>query len=279
MALIAPSEAAAKSILDGIRCFFLDLDGTVYLSEHLIEGSLLFFDRVLRTGRQVLFLTNNSSHSDRFYLEKLKRLRIQDELRTNLLTSTMAAEMLIRRRFGDQTGYVCCNREVQEEIQRSLPGAVFDWEWENGRLPAYVLVTFDTELTYRKLTVLTNLIRRGVPYIATHPDLNCPVENGVLPDAGSILAFLKASSGKDPDLVAGKPGASILRLASEKTGIPLSACCMGGDRIASDVCAGINAGITSLLVFSGGDGPEEWHASAARPDLVCDRLSDLIPFL
>ena len=279
MALIRPGGMDAKRKLRDIACFFLDLDGTVYLSDHLIEGTRLFFDRVLQSGRKILFLTNNSSHSDVFYRDKLKRLGIREELLGNLLTSTMAAETMTSRMYGDSTGYVCCNREVREEIQRSLPGAVFDWDWESGALPAYVFVTFDTELTYRKLTILTNLIRKGVPYVATHPDLNCPVEHGVLPDAGSILAFLKASTGKDPDLIAGKPGSAILKIAAEKMNVPLSACCMGGDRIASDVCAGINAGIASLLVFSGGDGPEELDRSGVVPDFVCDRLSDLVPFL
>ena len=279
MALIRPGESDAKRKLRDIGCFFLDLDGTVYLSDHLIEGTRDFFDRALQSGRKILFLTNNSSHSDLFYRNKLQRLGIREELLGNLLTSTMAAETMVSRRFGNSTGYVCCNREVQEEIQRSLPGAVFDWDWESGTLPAYVFVTFDTELTYRKLTILTNLIRKGAPYIATHPDLNCPVEHGVLPDAGSILAFLKASTGKDPDMIAGKPGSAILKIAAEKMGVPLSSCCMGGDRIASDVLAGINAGIRSLLVFSGGDGPAELERSGVVPDFVCDRLSDLIPYL
>ena len=112
------NENEIRNWLRPIRCFFLDMDGTVYLSENLIDGTMDFMRRVLATGRTVLFLTNNSSHSDVFYRAKLKRLGIPQILRRNLLTSTQAAEAYIQEHFPGQTGYVCANRQVRMEIEK-----------------------------------------------------------------------------------------------------------------------------------------------------------------
>lgn len=268
-----------REMLRPIRCFFLDMDGTVYLSENLIDGTMDFVRKTLESGRTIVFLTNNSSHSVAFYKEKLRRLGIPACLREQLLTSCVAAEEVILQRFPGQKGYAVANREVQEELAARLPGCRFEWDWRGQQKPSYVLITFDTELTYEKLTCACNLIRQGVPYIATHPDPNCPVEGGVLPDEGATLAYIKASTGRDPDVIAGKPYPDILLNACRRMGLDRKACAMGGDWIDSDIRAGVNAGMQSILVMSGNTTPAILKASPVQPDLVFDRLADMIPYL
>ena len=88
--------------------------------------------------------------------------------------------------------------------------------------PDFIILGFDTTLTYAKLWKLCDLVRAGVPYIATHPDYNCPTETGFMPDIGATIAFVKASAGREPDLVVGKPNRLLAEKAAERMGLPLS---------------------------------------------------------
>ena len=97
--------------------------------------------------------------------------------------------------------------------------------------PDFIILGFDTTLTYAKLWKLCDLVRAGVPYIATHPDYNCPTETGFMPDIGATIAFVRASAGREPDLVVGKPNRLLAEKAAERMGLPLSALCMIGDRL------------------------------------------------
>ncbi|NLD82875.1 MAG: HAD family hydrolase, partial [Clostridiales bacterium] len=183
--------------LAGIRCFLLDMDGTFYLGDRLIDGSLDFLEALRRTGRQCLFLTNNSSKSAAFYREKLARMGVPEQFR-NVLTSGQAAARYVTQAYPGKKAYVLANR-IETEEMRALGVAI------DEAAPDYVLIAFDTELDYGKMTAVCDHVRRGLPYIATHPDFNCPTETGFIPDIGATIAYIKASTGREPDLIIGKP--------------------------------------------------------------------------
>jgi len=145
--------------------------------------------------------------------------------------------------------------------------------------PDIVLTAFDTQLTYQKLWDCCDYVRQGLPYIATHPDFNCPTETGFMPDLGAMTELIYASTGRRPDRVIGKPERDIFACASARTGVPLSQCAMCGDRLYTDIAAGQKQGLFSILVLTGETKQEDLAASDIKPDLVLDRLADLVPSL
>jgi HAD superfamily hydrolase (TIGR01450 family) len=112
---------------------------------------------------------------------------------------------------------------------------------------------------------LCDLVRAGLPYLATHPDFNCPTETGFMPDIGAMMAFVKAATGRDPDLVVGKPNRLIVEAAAQKLKLPLDALGMIGDRLYTDIALGQTAGITTVLVLSGETRAEDVAASPFQP--------------
>jgi HAD superfamily hydrolase (TIGR01450 family) len=259
------------SLLSRVRCFVLDMDGTFYLEDRPIEGALDFYEAARASGRRVLFLTNNSSKDGRHYVDKLNRMGCpvtQDDV----YTSGMATCQMLRREYPGVPVYLLGNESLRGEFERYGIRLC-------DREPGLVVVGFDTTLDYRKLCAVCDFVRAGLPYIATHPDLNCPTATGFVPDAGAILAFIEASTGRRPDRIVGKPHADIVRGMLEMTGMPPDALCICGDRLYTDIATGVNNGILSVCVLSGETTRKDLAASAVQPDLVFTRLGDMIEYL
>ncbi len=265
------TEAEIRARLAGVRCFLLDMDGTFYLGDRLIEGSLEFLDALERTGRTARFLTNNSSKSAQVYAEKLKRMGVDEKYR-DVMTSGHAAAHYCLEKFPGGKCYLLGNPMLAEE----LTGMGLELVEEE---PDYVLVAFDTTLDYAKMCKVCDFIREGKPYIATHPDFNCPTETGFVPDMGAIMAFIEASTGRKADIILGKPYKGIVEEALRRTGYKLEEMAMVGDRLYTDVATGVNHGMTGILVLSGEATMEDVAVSDVKPDLIFGRLSDMIPYL
>ena len=257
--------------LRGVRLFLLDMDGTFYLGENLIEGSLDFIDAVKRSGRDYLFLTNNSSHNAAYYVGRLGRmgLTVGPE---KILTSGQATAMKVTAMYPGKKAFVLGNEFLLEELREG--GVTIDQQ-----SPDYVIIGYDTTLDYAKMTAVCDFVRAGLPYVATHPDFNCPTETGFAPDIGAIIAFIKASAGREPDLIIGKPYGGIVEAVSRRTGLRPDEMAMVGDRLYTDVETGLRHGMTAILVMSGETTPQMLRESRTVPDLVYGRLSDMIPEL
>jgi NagD protein len=145
--------------------------------------------------------------------------------------------------------------------------------------PEIVVIGFDTTLDYAKMTAVCDFVRAGLPYIATHPDFNCPTETGFIPDIGAIMAFIEASTGRRPDLIVGKPHTGIVEAVLRRTGLKTSELAMVGDRLYTDIETGPRSGMLSILVMSGETTEEMLAASPTTPDLKFGRLSDMIDLL
>ena len=260
-----------RALLAPVRCFLLDMDGTFYLGNQLLEGSLDFLSALDATGRTACFLTNNSSKSARVYDEKLARMGVPERYR-RVITSGHAAAHYCLKTFPGKSAWVLGNDMLKEEL--CAMGLRISEE-----APDYVLIAYDTTLDYAKMTKVCDLVRAGLPYIATHPDFNCPTETGFAPDIGAIMAFIEASAGRRPDLILGKPYKGIVEEALNVTGLQKSDLAMVGDRLYTDVATGVNFGMTSILVMSGETTEAMLAASDIRPTAVFGRLSDMIPYL
>ena len=257
--------------LRGVRCFVLDMDGTFYLGERLLAGSLDFYRHALNRGRQVLFLTNNSSRDGEYYADKLRSMGcVAGE--EAIYTSGMATCQYLNRVMPGKKVYLLGNRYLKGEFRRfGVPLTV-----DNADV---VVIGFDTTLDYGKLTRVCDMVRSGIPYIATHPDFNCPTETGFVPDIGATIAYIKASTGREPDCIVGKPHAEIVRGLLERTGLAPGELAICGDRLYTDIATGVRNGILSVCVLTGEATPQDIEDSPIQPDLVFERLADLVPYI
>lgn len=265
------TENALRERLSQVKCFMLDMDGTFYLGDRLLDGSLDFLDALERTGRRVLFVTNNSSKSADRYVEKLRGMGVREPF-LNVLTSGQAAGHYCLRTYPGQKAFLLGNELLRAELERM--GLVIDNEH-----PDYVLIGYDTTLDYEKMTKVCDLVRAGLPYVATHPDFNCPTETGFAPDIGAIIAFIEASAGRRPDVILGKPYAGIVEEALKLTGLTKQELAMVGDRLYTDIATGLNFGILSILVLTGEASKADVAATGVQPDLIFERLSAMNPYL
>lgn len=257
--------------LADVRCFLLDMDGTFYLGDRLLEGALDFIDTLRQQGKDFVFLTNNSSKHRRMYAEKITRLGlpIPEE---KVFTSGEATAIYLQQRHPGARIYLAGTPALEEEF-RTHGFALVEQD------PQMVVLGFDTTLTYAKLWKLCDLVRAGLPYIATHPDFNCPTENGFMPDIGAMIAFIKASTGREPDLIVGKPNRLIVDALAEKLHLPLHALAMIGDRLYTDIALGQTAGILTCLVLSGETTRRDLEGSPYQPSYIFDHLGAVAEFL
>ncbi len=258
--------------LQDVKCFLLDMDGTFYLGNNLIEGSLDFIEKVRATGRDFLFLTNNSSHNANFYVKRLHGMGL-DVPREKILTSGEATADKLNQLYPGKRAFVLGNEYLIEEFTQM---GVIRWIKEN---PEIVVIGYDTTLDYKKMTRVCDLVRAGLPYIATHPDFNCPTETGFAPDIGAIMAFIEASAFRRPELIVGKPNTGIVEAALRRTGLKTGEMAMVGDRLYTDIETGLRSGMLSILVMSGETTEEMLAKSETVPDLKFGRLADMIPLL
>lgn len=265
------TEQDIRQKLSKVKCFLLDMDGTFYLGNKLLDGSLDFLDAVERSWRQVMFLTNNSSRSVKYYEEKLRRMNVREPF-IRVMTSGQAAARYVLHEYPGQKAFLLGNSILKCELEEM--GLLID-----NKNPDYVLIAYDTELDYRKMDDVCRFVRAGLPYIATHPDFNCPTEDGYAPDIGAIMAFIHASTGRMPDVVIGKPNAYIAREAMRQSGMQAEELAMVGDRLYTDVETALRSGMCGILVMSGETDDKILAESDTKPDLVFDRLADMIPYL
>ena len=268
---MTPTPEQIRQRLSAVRCFLLDMDGTFYLGDRLIDGSLDFLAALERTGRTARFLTNNSSKSASVYERKLARMGVDARYR-DVITSGHAAAHYCLEHFPGKRCYLLGNPMLREELL-SMGMTLTEEDAD------YVLVAFDTTLDYAKMCRVCDYIRAGKPYIATHPDFNCPTETGFIPDMGAIMAFIEVSTGRKADVILGKPHRGIVEEALRRTGFALGEMAMVGDRLYTDVATGVNHGMTGILVLSGEATMDDVAVSTVKPDLIFGRLSDMIEYL
>lgn len=260
-----------EGILSRVTCFALDMDGTIYLGERWIDGAKAFLERIEASGRSYVFLTNNSSKNAAVYVEKLERMGLAVGAE-KIVTSGQATIHYLKRHFPGKKVFLLGNALLREEFLQE--GVVL--EKDN---PEVVVTAFDTSLDYKKMCKVCDFVRAGLPYLATHPDYNCPTEDGFIPDAGAIHAFINASAFRYPDRVIGKPNEDIIDYLTERVNTEREHIAMVGDRLYTDIAAGRNHGLQSVLVLSGEASLEDARHSEVKPHLIFSSVREMIPFL
>ena len=258
--------AELDASLDGIEVVFLDLDGTLYLGNQLVEGALDFLSRLEESGIRRFFLSNNSSRSVAQYVEKLQGMGVpatSDDvlLSTHDLLSWLSVNGVSQTYLVGTTGM----RQMLEDAGVST----------DSTDPQYVVLGYDTEITYEKLSTASVHLHRGVPMVASHPDTVCPSPDGGLPDTGAYMELFEAATGVRPEHVCGKPNAGMILHMVESLELHPEQCAMIGDRLYTDMEMADRAGVHGVLVLSGEATMEELEAAPQAPSLVVGSVDEL----
>lgn len=256
--------------LSDVKMFVLDMDGTIYLGDRLFPYTRDFLRRVKETGRDFCFFTNNSSKNREAYLEKLARMGIVVPPEKMLISNGVILDWLREHHLGE-SAYVVGTPALEEDFRQA--GIPLD-----PKAPCYVVLGFDTSLTYEKLRLACDFIRAGAPVYGVNPDWNCPVEGGFIPDCGSIAALVKASTGVQCEFF-GKPSPHTLRYMLKHTGCQPQEMAVVGDRLYTDIAVAAGTEVLSILVMSGETTPEMLASSETKPDLTVENIGRLAEML
>ena len=222
-------EAAKKALLEDTELFVLDMDGTFFMGQTVIDGALDFIEAVLKKGKKFLFFTNNSSKAPEDYIKKLT-----------------------------DAGCPICRDQIMT----------------SGDI---VLVGFDMTLTYEKLERCCTFIRSGALFLATHPDINCPIKEGFIPDCGAICAAISLSTEKRPKYL-GKPYRETVEMIFDKTKVPIQKTAFVGDRLYTDIATGVNHGGRGFLVLTGEATLEDVAVSEIKPTAIFESLGEMAQY-
>ncbi len=260
-------EGEISQSLDGIKAVFLDLDGTIYLGDSLIDGALDFLGRLEERGIKRYFLSNNSSKSVEQYVEKLRDLGI-DADKDEVLLSTHDLISWLSKKEVTSTFLV-----GTEGMRSMLEEQGIETSSEQ---PEFVVLGYDTEISYEKLATASIHLHEGVQLVASHPDMVCPSPRGGLPDTGAYMSLFKATTGVGPVHVCGKPNKGMILHKVEDLGLKPSECCMVGDRLYTDIEMADRAGVYGILVLSGEASVDDVEEGELRPSLVVGSVAELL---
>ncbi|HGC9104645.1 TPA: TIGR01457 family HAD-type hydrolase [Streptococcus agalactiae] len=245
--------------------YLIDLDGTIYKGKSRIPAGERFIERLQEKGIPYMLVTNNTTRTPESVQEMLRGFNVETPLET-IYTATMATVDYMNDMNRGKTAYVI----GEEGLKKAISDAGYVEDTKN---PAYVVVGLDWNVTYDKLATATLAIQNGALFIGTNPDLNIPTERGLLPGAGSLNALLEAATRIKPVFI-GKPNAIIMNKALEILNIPRNQAVMVGDNYLTDIMAGINNDIDTLLVTTGFTTVEEVPDLPIQPSYVLASLDE-----
>lgn len=254
-----------------IQLFVLDMDGTLYLGESPLDGAADFCKKIIESGRKLIYFTNNASKAPEDYVEKLVRLGFPCK-RENVMTSGDVAIAFLNKYHKGESVYLVGTENLEKSFAEN--GIAIS---DNAKI---VVVSFDLSLTYEKLERACTLIRNGAIFYSTHPDINCPTQNGFIPDSGAICGAIALSTGVQPKYF-GKPYAETAQMIELVSKVSKCKTAMVGDRLYTDIALGKNNGLCSILVMSGETTEQmlEDLTENEKPDLKFGSVKEIIPYL
>lgn len=249
------------------KVVFLDLDGTVYKGDILIKGAKKFLEYLKDKGIIYYFLSNNSSRSKTDYVKKLSNLGIQTTEERIILSTDGVIDFLQNKNV--KNVYVVGTKSMKEMFIKAEISV-------DSQKPEYVILGYDTELTYEKLKKASIFLQDGVNLIATHCDLVCPSPEGFLPDVGSMLALFEKATKKRPARIFGKPNTEMISHVIKRHKVSLEELVIIGDRVYTDMELAKRVGCDFICVLSGETQQEDIEKLDDQPTLVVKSIGVLV---
>jgi NagD protein len=252
------------------ECWLTDMDGVLVHEEKALPGAAEFLDRLVERERRFLVLTNNSIFTPRDLAARLVRagLHVPEE---SIWTSALATADFLATQLPGGSAYVIGEAGMTTALHE-VGYTLTDTD------PDYVVLGETRTYSFEAITRAIRLIGRGARFIATNPDVTGPSPEGPLPATGSVAAMITRATGAEPYFV-GKPNPMMFRSAMNRIEAHSETTIMVGDRMDTDVVAGIEAGLETVLVLSGSTAAADVARFPFRPSRICDSIADVIELI
>lgn len=245
--------------------YLIDLDGTMYRGKERIIEACHFVQALHEKQIPYLFVTNNSSMTPEQVAGKLRQFEIPAES-DQVFTTSQATASYIYDQKSDATVYVIGEEGLKYAINEK--GFAI-----NNNEPDFVVMGIDRNISYEKLAIACIAVRNGAAFISTNGDLAIPTERGLLPGNGALTTVVAVSTGVNPIFI-GKPEKIIMEQALKALGTSPDKTLMIGDNYHTDILAGINAGLDTLLVHTGVTTKEHLRKETIQPTFVINSLEE-----
>ncbi|MFL7838517.1 MAG: HAD-IIA family hydrolase [Candidatus Promineifilaceae bacterium] len=247
--------------------YVTDMDGVLIRGQTMIPGADRFIGRLQELEIPYLVLTNNPSYTQRDLAHRLENIGLNVPAKC-IFTSAMATAHFLDSQRPDGTAYVIGDSGLTEAVH-GVGYVITDIE------PDYVVLGETKTYNYEMLTKAIRLINNGSRFVATNPDPSGPEEHGLVPACGAVAALIEKATGKAPFFV-GKPNPLMMRTALNYLGAHSEETIMIGDRMDTDIVAGVESGMMTALVLSGVTKESEIENYPYRPGQVLKSIADLV---
>ena len=247
--------------------FIIDMDGVLYHGNNILTGALEFVDWLKANKKKYLFLTNSSERSPRELSQKLARLGIMVE-EEHFYTSAVATAIFLATQAPKCSAYIIG--------EPGLINALYDVGITmNDVSPEYVIIGETRAYSFEKIEKAVQLIQKGAKLIGTNPDRTGPTEKGIMPATGALAVPIEIATGKNAYYI-GKPNPLMMRHALKKLGTDVKNTIIIGDRMDTDIVAGMESEIDTILVLSGVTNEENMQNFSYRPKYIYANVGEII---
>lgn len=248
--------------------YLIDMDGVIYRGRNMVPGADRFVKRLEKLGRKFLFLTNSSDGTPADLHEKLSAMGIRVDVGC-FYTSALATAAFLHAQRPKGKAFIIGERGLEQ--------ALLDVGYTiTERNPDYVVLGETKDYDFYQIATAIRLIDGGVPFIATNPDVTGPFDGGIIPACGSFAALIEKATGRNPYFI-GKPNPLIMRKALRTLGVHSTETAIIGDRMDTDIVAGIESGLETILVLSGVTHREDLIKYPYNPDFIFNSIADIEP--
>lgn len=256
-----------RNLMKNYQGYMIDLDGTMYRGKEKIPAAKRFIERLQAANIPFLFVTNNSTQEPEKVVQNLAdnfdiHVSLENVFTSALATADYLADLDINKRSVYAIGEIGLKKALLAR------GFVFDEE-----APNYVVVGLDYDATYHKFELATLAIKKGARFIGTNADTNLPNERGLVPGAGSLIALVERATQQKATYI-GKPETIIMEKALAQMGLQKDQVIMVGDNYMTDITAGINFEMDTLLVYTGVSTKDQVQQKPLKPTYEIDSLDD-----
>lgn len=254
------------------KLFLFDIDGTIALSEDVIDGTFELLAHIRKIGGRAIYITNNSSKSTDDYVKKFQRMGIEAGAQ-DFVTAGSYTLSYLSEHHKDDLIFAMATGSYLKELKKAGLRITEDYEKDTD----VILTAFDTELTFEKVEFACRLLMETGKeriWLATNGDLRCPVDFGMIPDCGSICNMIAAAVDRRP-VYLGKPSPGLAEYSMAVTGFTREETLVVGDRIYTDIACGENAGVETCLVFTGEAKEKDVRKASNRIDFCFESVKEL----
>ena len=248
------------------RNYLIDMDGVLVRGRTAIPGAQDFIGRLRDRDAKYLVLTNNPMYTPADLAHRLQNSGL-DIPADRIFTSAMATAQFLHWQRPRGTAFVIGESGVTSALHEA--GYII-----TDHAPDYVVLGETTSLNFEAITKAIRLVAGGARFIATNPDSSGPTEDGIVPACGAMAALIEKATGREP-LFIGKPAPLMMRSAMNHLGVHSQNTVMVGDRMDTDIIAGLQAGMETILVLSGVTARADLVRYPYQPTCVCDSVADI----